>query len=323
MKILVLGGTQFVGRHIVETLVAAGHSVSIFNRGQSVDELPEYVERLRGDRDIESAGLGVLSGRTWDVCVDVSGYTARQVRSSAEMLCPSVGHYVFISAVSVYGDPESGPVSETQPRLAPASEDVTEINAETYGRLKVTCENIVQEVYGQRCALLRPQIVAGPNDPYDRFSYWVRRARQGGVMLAPGDGSDVLQVIDAHDLARFTQIVCEQALEGSFNLAGPRITWKEFMANLGAWNITWVPAEIIKSSGVTEFELPLYRPAGGPRSSLMHVSNQRAVEHGLTLSDLRCTVNEVQAWILSSKLPPALSLEREAELIRIARRRGS
>ena len=176
--------------------------MSLFNRGLTRDELPGEVERLRGDRDEGHAGIKSLAGREWDACIDVSGLTARQVRASAELLRENVARYVYICAISVYGDPAQGPVDESQPRMSPADEGVTEVNAETYGRLKVTCENIVQELFDGRCALLRPQIVAGPYDPFDRFSYWVRRAGQGGEMLAPGDGSDYLQTIDAGDLAR-------------------------------------------------------------------------------------------------------------------------
>src|SRR5262245_44241517 len=203
MKVLVLGGTQFVGRHIVEALLDGGHAVSIFNRGRSSDQLPFAVERLRGDRDAGATGLAALSGRRWDACIDVSGYTARQVQASAAMLRASVGHYIFISAVSVYGDPAQGPVHESQPRVPPAEPAGGEVTRSTYGPLKVTCENLVQEFFGDRCALLRPQVVAGTHDPLDRFSYWVRRANEGGEMLAPGDGSDYVQVIDARDCARF------------------------------------------------------------------------------------------------------------------------
>lgn len=323
MKILVLGGTQFVGRHIAEELVAAGHTVNVFNRGRTMDELPVAVERLHGDRDEGAAGLAALAGRTWDACVDVSGFTPRQVRASGTQLRECVGHYVFISAVSVYGDPACGPVDETHPRLPPAEEDVSEITSETYGRLKVTCENIVGELYGDRCACLRPQIVAGPYDPFDRFSYWVRRAGQGGEMLAPGDGSDFVQTIDARDAARFVQTVCEQALAGSYNLAGLRLTWADFMNILGAKNVVWVPAEIFRQAGVTEFELPLYRPIGGPRSSLMHVSNDRTRQAGLTLTDPAVTACDVRAWLDDAPLQPALAPQREAELIAAAQVAGN
>lgn len=320
MKLLVWGGTQFVGRHIVEALVSAGHGISILNRGRTPDELPTQVERLRGDRDAGLPGLAALAGRSWDVCVDVSGYTPRQVRRAAEMLRTRVGRYVFVSAVSVYGDPVDRPVRETCPRLAPAADDVAEVNAETYGRLKVACEDIVQEIFGNRCTILRPQIVAGPHDPFDRYSYWVRRATQGGEMLAPGDGSDHLQVIDARDVARFVRTVIESDLAGAFNLAGRRLTWAEFLRILGARNLVWVSAEVIRSASVTEFELPLFRPEHGPRSSLMDVNNERARAAGLNLTDPEVTARDVQSWIKTSDLAPALSPQREAELIRIARR---
>jgi len=319
MRILVLGGTQFVGRHIVEVLLDAGHSLSVFNRGRSSDELPIHVERLRGDRDDGPTRLEAMSARVWDVCVDVSGYTVRQVRSSAEKLRRNVGHYVFVSAVSVYGDPATGPVDETQPRSPPADEDVIEVTGEMYGALKVACENVVQDIFAGRCTLLRPQVVAGPHDPIDRFSYWVRRAAQGGEMLAPGDGSDYVQYIDAGDVARFTRTVCENGFAGAFNLAGPRLTWAGFVATLGARNIFWVPKEIISAAEVTEFELPLYRPVGGPRSSLMHVSNARATAAGLTLTDPAITVAHVRSWLRGKDRSPALSPEREAALIKMSR----
>lgn len=141
-------------------------------------------------------------------------------------------------------------------------------------------------------------------------------------MLAPGDGSDFVQFIDARDVARFTRIVCENALHGSFNLAGPRLTWAEFMTVLGARDIAWVAADILRAAGVTEFELPLYRPAGGPRSSLMHVSNARAVAQGLTITDPHTTANAVRTWLPTCDLPSALSQERETQLIGIACARG-
>ncbi len=322
MRVLILGGTQFVGRHIVETLLAAGHLVSILTRGKSPDELPIQVERLRGDRDDGALGLQALAGRSWDVCVDVSGYTPRQVRPGTEKLRASVNRYVFVSAVSVYGDPDYRPVRETHPRVPPASEDVTDVNGETYGALKVACEDIVQEVYRNRCTLLRPQVVVGPHDPSGRYSYWVHRATQGGEMLAPGDGSDHVQVIDVRDLAQFTRTVIENDLGGIFNLAGPRLTWAEFMSVLGAENAVWVAAEIIKAAGLTFLELPLFRPERGARSSLMDVSTERARTAGLTLTDPEVTVKDMRAWILGRELTPALSPEREAELIRIARQGG-
>ena len=322
LRVLILGGTQFVGRQIVETLLSAGHTVSILTRGVSPDQLPAQVERLRGDRDQGTSGLAALTGRSCDVCVDVSGYTPRQVRPSAEQLQKNVSRYVFVSAVSVYGDPSRRPVDETHPLLPPAGEDVTEVNAETYGALKVACENIVQEIYAGRCALLRPQIAVGPHDQRGRYSYWLRRAMPGGDMLAPGDGSDHVQFIDVRDLARFVTTVIEHDLYGVFNLAGPRLTWAEFMKVLGAENPVWVAAGLIRAAGLTEFELPLYRPEYGPRSGLMEVSHRRARAAGLTLTDPAVTANDLRSWILGQHLPPMPLPEKEAELIKIARQSG-
>ena len=320
MRVLILGGSRFIGRQIVESLLSAGHLVSILNRGKSLDELPAQVERLRGDRDEGVVGLKTLTGRSWDVCVDVSGYTPQQVRPSADILRATVKRYVFVSAVSVYGDPQDRPVLETHPRLPAASENLTEIDSDTYGPLKVACEDIVQQIYADNCALLRPQIVVGPHDDRARYQYWVQRAMQGGEMLVPGDGSDHLQVIDVRDVARFVTMVIENHLSGSFNLAGPRFMWAEFVKMLGAENIVWVSADIIKAAGVTEFEMPLFRSEHGARSGLMDVSNERARAAGLTLTDPEVTMQYLQAWMPGRNLPLALSPEREIELIRLARR---
>jgi 2'-hydroxyisoflavone reductase len=321
MRVLVLGGTQFVGRHIVEALMRGGHAVSIFTRGQSPDVLPAAVERLRGDRDLGRAGLAALVGKTWDACVDVSGYTPTQVRASAELLRAVVGRYVYISAVMVYGDTVIRPVLETHARVPAAEEHVTDVNGETYGALKVACENIVQEIFGDRCTLLRPQVIAGPHDPSGRFTYWVARAGQAGEMMAPGDGSDHLQIIDARDVARFVGAVVERDLDGSFNLSGRRLRWREFISALGATNTVWVPAQILQSAGLAFMELPLYRPERGTYSGLMEVSNERARAAGLRLTDLEVTIADTRAWLAGQDLTLALSPERERELI--ARARGT
>lgn len=315
MNVLVLGGTQFIGRHIVDVLLARGDRVSVFTRGKTRDELPQDVERLHGDRNEGAAGLTALAGRSWDACVDVSGYTPRQVRASVELLADQVVQYVFVSTVSVYAESAVAPVLESHPRAAGASEEVTEVTAATYGPLKVTCEDLVQHVYGDRSALLRPQIVAGAYDPTGRYPYWVQRAGQGEDMLAPGDGSDHLQVVDVRELARFARTVLERRLSGAFNLAGPRITWAEFMTLLGVESPTWVDAATLRDAGVTFAELPLFLADGTARSNLMHVSSERAQAAGLGHTDPAETVRGVRGWLEGRSIPPALSPERERELL--------
>ena len=309
-------------------MISAGHHVTVFNRGKSPDDLPRDIERLRGDRDAGELGLEALTRRSWDVCVDVSGYTPKQVRASAEKLATSIQRSIFISTISVYGDPKAPPIYETHPLLPPASEDVTQIDGATYGPLKVACENIIREVYGDQATILRPQIVVGPQDTSDqngRYSYWVQRANQtrqpgqsDSAMLAPGDGSDYLQVIDVRDIALFVKTIIESSTndqQGVFNLSGPRFTWKEFLNLLGAKNLVWVPQEILKDAQITFNELPLYRPNGGERSGLMHVSNNKARAAGLTLTDPTDTISAVQAWLQTENIPLMLSSEREKELI--------
>lgn len=323
MRILVLGGTRFIGRHIVETLLDAGHEISILSRGKSIDELPARVERLRGDRSASDGAVQALAGRTWDACVDVSGYLPRQVRPSAEALRERVHRYVFVSTVSVYEDSNNVPVLESHPLLPAADESVTEITGETYGPLKVTCERIVTDVFGSRATILRPQIVAGPHDPTGRHTYWVQRATEArDEMLAPGDGTDYLQLVDVRDLARFVRTVVERDVGGTFNMSGTRITWAEFITLLApVAPVVWVDAALLDEAGLTFVELPLYRPNGSERSSLMHVSHQAADEIGFSQTDPAVTADDVRAWVRQHPVTPPLESSLERRLIAQARAR--
>jgi len=322
MRILILGGSHLIGRHIAETLHRDGNSVSVFNRGVSPDGLPSGIERLRGDRDEGSRGLDALEGRSWDACVDVSGYTAIQVRASAEKLRSRAARYIYISAVKAYGNPETHPVYETHPLMHPADEDVTELDDDTYGALKVRCERIVMESYPDRFTILRPQVATGPYDQSGRYAYWLKRAMAGTRMLAPGDGSDHLQVIDARDIAGFVKTILENAGGGIFNVAGPRFTWAEFMRMIGAKDIVWVPAEIIRAEGLTFSQLPLYRPENDPRGplgspALMDVNCDLARKAGLALTAPQDTVRAMREWMADREFPAMLPAETEAALIRL------
>ena len=321
MQVLVLGGSQFIGRHLVDALLAAGHAVSVFNRGVTPADLPAAVERLRGDRDAGTAGLQALHGRRWHACVDLSGYTPRQVRPAVETLRAQVEHYAYVSAAMSYGDAKHRPVREDHPQLAPAPEHETVVDGRSYGALKVACERIVESVFGaRRCALLRPQIVSGPGDPSGRYAYWVQRAQRPGPMLAPGDGSDHLQLIDVRDLVRFIVGTLERRLSGPFNLAGPRVTWAEFLALLGAPDLVWVPAAVLLDADLAFGELPMYRPERGTFAGLMDLSNERARAAGLTLTEPAVTARDMQAWCAGREPPLPLTPEREAALIALARR---
>lgn len=319
MRILVLGGTRFVGRHVVETLLARGHRVSVLTRGRSPDPLPAAVERLRGDRDLGVEGLAALRGRDWDACVDVSGYLPRQVRPSAELLRRQVHRYLFISAVSVYGDPRQGPVNEATPLMPPAGEEQTEIDGASYGPLKVACERLLDELYGPGAILLRPQVLVGPHDDWHRYTHWLQRADQGGEMLAPGDGSDMLQLLDARDLARFVAGALERELSGAFNLAGPRLSWGHFIREvLGVAKPVWVPAAWLRELDFQQ--LPLYRHAQGPRVGLMNIDTARARAAGLETRAPELTARDTRAWLRSQPArPSALAPALEVALLARAR----
>ncbi|GAA0507891.1 NAD-dependent epimerase/dehydratase family protein [Deinococcus depolymerans] len=314
MDILILGGTQFVGRHIVLAFLAGGHRVSILTRGQSPDELPQNVERLRGDRT-GTGGLDALAGRAWDACVDVSGYTPGAVRASAAELRDRVGRYVFVSTVSVYAEPGRHPVREDDPLLPPAPEDQTEVTGASYGPLKVACEQVVQEVFGDRATVLRPQIVAGPFDHTARYPYWPDRAGGGGETLLPGSGEDHVQVIDARDLAAFTVRVAEKNLGGVFNVAGPRLSWAHFAGVLGIRRPVWVPADALEGLGLGFREVPLFIPEHAEQAGLMDVDAGRALAAGLTLRGPEVTARDTRAWSAGAGLTYALTPAREAQAL--------
>lgn len=315
MNVLVLGGTRFVGRHIVLALLGAGHTVSVLTRGQTADELPATVERLHGNRNDGVRGLAALGNRSWEACVDVSGYTPQQVRASAELLQGHVQRYLFISTASVYAEQHRHPIREEDPLVPAAAEHITEVTGETYGPLKVTCETIVQEIYGDACAILRPQLVAGPFDPTARYSYWPDRVARGGTVLAAGRDTDYLQVIDARDIGRFVVTVLEQKLSGVFNLAGPRLTWAAFLSILDARNVYWTNADELERVGTHFSELPIYIPEQSEQGGLMDVSQAKAVAAGLTLTDPADTARDTRAWSQHATLAYPLDPAREAEII--------
>jgi 2'-hydroxyisoflavone reductase len=314
VNVLILGGTRFVGRHIAEVLLEGGHHITVFTRGKTPDALPDNVERLHGDRSEGVAALEPLRGREWDACVDVCGYTPKQVRPSAELLADHVGRYLFISTASVYAEGAPRPVAEDAPRHAPASEDVTKFNLDNYGPLKVTCEDIVTSTYGDRATLIRPQIVVGPHDPSGRYPYWVHRAKRGGPMLVPGDGSDHVQVIDARDQAQFAVRCLEHGIGGAFNTAGPRFTWSEFVRLLGVDDVVWCPVPVLEEAGVLE-QLQVFVPDDGPWGWVMDQSNEKALAAGLKLSEPAETLRAVGETLPPENQLPLLDPVREAELI--------
>ena len=222
MKILVLGGTIFVGRHLTEAALARGHEVTLFHRGRHGADLFPGVETLHGDRD---GGLDVLKGRAWDAIIDTCGYVPRVVRQSADLLSGSAERYVFISSISAYRDFAALGIDESYPTGTMPDETVEEVTGETYGPLKVLCERAVEEAFPGRALILRPGLIVGPHDKTGRFTYWPRRVAEGGDVLAPGRADKRMQFIDARDLAEWTIRLIERAMIGTFNAVSDDVTW--------------------------------------------------------------------------------------------------
>lgn len=218
MKLLVIGGTHFVGRHAVEQAVERGHEVTVFHRGGSEpgDGFPD-IEHVHGDRD---GGLSPLKGRAWDAALDTCGYVPRVVRKSVRLL-GIAGHYTFVSSLSVYPDDVDQGATEATPGHGPPFPDTEEITDESYGPLKVACELKVQGAFPGRALIVRPGFIVGPYDPIDRFTYWVRRAAMGGEMLAPEPPDLRVQIIDVRDLAAFVIDHAEAGTSDVFNATGP------------------------------------------------------------------------------------------------------
>jgi 2'-hydroxyisoflavone reductase len=299
VKLLVLGGTKFLGRAVVEEALAREHEVTLFNRGETNPELFPEAEKLRGDRD---GGLAVLEGRSWDAVVDPSGYVPRVVRASAELLRDAVGHYVFVSSVSAYADPLAPGFDEGAPLKEPEleSEDVRE----HYGALKVACEQVVEEVFPGRSAIVRAGLIVGPHDPTDRFTYWPVRLAQGGEVLAPGRRGRQWQFIDVRDLAAWMLHLADEGIAGAFTATGPvpPTTAAEVLETCRAVSgaearLTWVDEEFLLEREVGEWmELPLWLAEGSEFAHMLEADVSRAAAAGLVTRPVGETVGDTLAW---------------------------
>jgi 2'-hydroxyisoflavone reductase len=312
MHILILGGTQFLGRHAVDVALARGHLVTLFNRGQTRPDLFPDVEKLRGDRD---GDLTALTGRDFDAVIDTSGRVPRLVAETLDAL-GAVGHYTFVSTISVYAD-LSIPPTESSP-LAELKEP-TEVWEEAYGELKVLCENVVRELLPD-AFIPRPGLIVGPWDPTGRFTYWPTRLAAGGRVLAPLPADADTQVIDARDLAEWIVRAAEERLAGTYNAVGP-ITTREHVletcrsvAGTDA-ELVWVDPGFLHEQGVAEWmELPLWLYDEQYRG-MLSVDPAPAFAAGLLTRPLAETVRDTLAWALSDEAPSGFpaGLDREKE----------
>ena len=340
MQLLILGGTKFLGRHLVEGALARGHEVTLFNRGQLNPELFPEVEKLRGDRD---GGLDALKGRRWDAAVDPSGFSPRVVRDSARLLADAVGHYTFVSSQSAYRDTSVPGVAEDYPVVNINDEQLREAEAlpqselitapffgERYGALKALCERAAEGEMPGRVLHVRAGLIVGPHDYSDRFTYWPRRVAEGGEVLAPGNPERQVQFIDARDLAGWILDMAEARKAGTFNAAGPdyKLTMGRLLeACRGATGsdarFVWVDEQFLLDAEVGPWmEVPLWVPEAGDDNvnrHFMEVSVEKAVAAGLKFRPLSETVRDTLEWDLARPADTprraGLARERERELL--------
>jgi 2'-hydroxyisoflavone reductase len=300
MRILALGGTRFVGRHIVEAARAHGHTVTVFNRGRS--PLPwDDVEQLTGDR--ETGDLDALRERTWDACIDVSAYRPQHARASAELLANAVQRYVFISTASVYVVDPAGGMDETTALLSAALDEDEAVGPDLYGSRKVACEQEVERAFPGRTLIIRPGIVAGPHDPTNRFTWWVERLARAGEVLGPGAPDAPVQLVDGRDLGAFAVTLAERQATGIFNVCGPPSSFGELIdaCRIGTGTspqVTWVSESLLLAHAVEPFtEMPLWLPDEPENRAFYSMSNARARTQGLELRHLADTARDSWEWL--------------------------
>jgi len=324
MRILIIGGTRFVGRHLVEAALARRHEVTLFNRGKSNPDLFPQLETILGDREQD---VNKLQGRIWDTVIDVAGYVPRIVRLSAEVLGPNVRRYVFISSISVYEDFRKIGIDESY-TLAKMPEEATDENSpETYGARKVLCEQTVRDIYGERALIIRPGLIVGPHDPTDRFTYWPVRVARGGDVLAPQNPDASTQIIDVRDLSEFTIKLVEENAAGVYNVTGPNyeltmgklLEVSKQVSNSNA-NFKWASVDFLHQNKVEAWsDMPAWVPDDeeGIGSSRLDIS--KALNAGLKFRPLEETVRDTLEWARTRPVDhlwrAGLTPEREAEVL--------
>jgi 2'-hydroxyisoflavone reductase len=326
MRILIIGGTRFLGRHLVEAALERSHEVTLFNRGQSNPDLFPQLETIIGDREKD---INRLKGRLWDAAIDVAEYVPRIVRLSVEVLKDSVSRYVFISSLSVYENFRKVGIDESYPVAKMPDQPTDENDPETYGPRKALAEKIVQDIYGERALIIRPGLIVGPHDPTDRFTYWPVRVARGGEVLAPQKPEAAIQVIDVRDLAAFIIKLIQENASGIYNATGPdsELTLGKLLevskqVSGSDANIHWASLEFLNQNKVEPWsDMPTWIPDDEEGVGFSRVDVSKAIQAGLKFRPLEETVRDTLAW--EQTRPPdhewraGLKPEREAELLNL------
>lgn len=333
LRILILGGTGFTGPYQIQYALDRGHQVTTFNRGRTNPELFRgKVEQLTGDRN---GDLSALEGREWDVVIDNPTTLPRWVRDVGRILQGKTGHYVFISTISVYADTSRPGMDEDSPLLSfngdplEVTQEQLRDNLGLYGPLKAAAEREAEKWFPGRTTIIRPGLIVGPGDQSDRFTYWPVRIARGGEVLAPGNPTDPVQIIDARDLAEWTIRVVEQQAFGVYNATGPaaRLSIAEMLYGIRAVTsanvrFTWVDADFLASQRVRPWShMPVWVPFTPQTAGFADVSIARALARGLTFRPLAVTAKDTLDWFEAlpderkSQLRAGLPAEREAEVL--------
>ncbi len=331
LRMLILGGTGFIGPHQVRYALARGHRLTLFNRGRSPIDWPGEVEVLIGDR--EAGDVAALAGREWDVCIDNPAGVPHWVRDVGRVLHGRVGHYLFVSTVSVYADNARPGQDETAATAEyPGPDAMVETRAAVladmslYGPLKAACERQAEFWFPGIVTVVRPGLIVGPGDQTDRFTYWPVRLARGGEVVAPGDGEDPVQIVD---LAEWTVRMAERRAFGTFNALGPDYVLSMAAMLYGiravvgtAARLHWLPTEFLREQGIVPWrDMPAWVPGVGDSAGFARRSNARAIAMGLDFRPLANTVADTLAWFREqpearrASLRAGLSAEREAVLL--------
>ena len=336
MKILIIGGTKFLGRHLIKSAQENNHEVTLFNRGKFSEEKFENVEQIHGDRNLD---LDKLANRAWDAVIDTCGYLPQSVKASAEFLREAVGQYVFISSISAYSDFSQPNFDETTSlaKLTPEqekkfaeidfkSELTAYILGEMYGALKVMCEAEAERAMPNQTLIIRPGLIVGEHDWTDRFSYWVMRAAEGGEVLAPANPNRFIQFIDAKDLADWTIKMVEEKQVGIFNATSKplELTFGDFLSEIKSLTesnaeFTWVSEDFLTQEKVAPWsEMPLYLPESDEDSKgFLSANVGKALAKGLKFRPLSETIQSTFNWrkTIKNELKAGISVEKEKELL--------
>lgn len=316
MKLLILGGTGFLGPHTVEYALARGHEVTLFNRGKTNNDLFPELETIIGNRDPEiDQGLSGLENRHWDAVIDNSGYVPRITGASSSLLADNVEHYVFVSTICQYENWLEGENFRDESVGRGTLEDPTTEDVSTYYcELKAYCEIAVENAMPGRATQIRPGLIVGPRDSTDRFTYWPMRADRGGEMLAPGKPADLTQYIDVRDLAAFMVRCAEQRKADSFNLVREPMPFGDFLESCvrmtdSNTSLTWIPADFLAQHELESWrQLQMWADSESPMSGSFTWSPAKAMKAGLTIRPIDETVADTVAWFKS------LPAERQANL---------